>query len=325
MAVLRGGRRIGNFDIRLGLPRDKSLVDVHKDPRLRRKPGGSGTISRFLSQVNQGEGFARNNRYLVRINLPKPIGSLENNQGVNDLESTQVLENIDMMCSKVTLPNRDIATQPHLMYGPRREMPYAYQYSAQIECTFMGDKFLRQRLFFENWQKKIINLNTHNMSYYNDYVGSMDIFQLGQFDVDAELAQQDEADAAQGRPTPSPKPNDLASVTYGVRLFEVYPQTIGSIDFSYASENEITQVPITLNFRTWENLTIDQIDGATVGKTEGDVPTIKENNNFGLFGGILSNLPPELRRAGRDILQTTRRNLPIGRVTGGRLFPPFGR
>ena len=35
-------------------------------------------------------------------------------------------------------------------------------------------------------------------------------------------------------------------------------------------------------------------------------------------------LPPELQRAGRDILQTTRRNLPIGRVTGGRLFPPFG-
>ena len=30
MAILRGGRRIGNFDIRLGLPRDKSLVDVAK-------------------------------------------------------------------------------------------------------------------------------------------------------------------------------------------------------------------------------------------------------------------------------------------------------
>ena len=39
MAVLRGGRRIGNFDIRLGLPRDKSLVDVAKDPRLQRQPG----------------------------------------------------------------------------------------------------------------------------------------------------------------------------------------------------------------------------------------------------------------------------------------------
>ena len=323
MAVLRGGRRIGNFDIRLGLPRDKSLVDIHKDPRLKRKPGGSGTISRFISQVNQGEGFARNNRYLVRINLPKPIRKVT--AGVNDLESNQIVENINMMCNKVTLPNRDIATAPHLVYGPRREMPYAYQYSAQIECTFYGDKFLRQRMFFENWQKKIIDINSHDMKYYDDYVGSMDIFQLGQFDIDAELAQQDEADAAQGRPTPPAKPNDLHSVTYGVRLYEVYPQTIGSIDFTYASENEITNVPVTLNFRTWANLTIDQVDGATVGKTEGDVPTIKASKDFGLFGGILNKMPPELRRAGRDILQTTRRNLPIGRVTGGRLFPPFGR
>ena len=40
MAILRGGRRIGNFDIRVGditLSRDKSLVDIAKDPRLQRQ------------------------------------------------------------------------------------------------------------------------------------------------------------------------------------------------------------------------------------------------------------------------------------------------
>ena len=319
MAILRGGRRIGNFDIRVGLPRDKSLVDITKDPRLQRKPGGAGTIQRFLAQVNQGEGFSKNNRFIVRINLPKPIGSLTSKQGVNDLESNQIVENIDMMCNKVTLPNRDIATAPHLMYGPRREMPYAYQYSAQIECTFYGDKFLRQRMFFENWQKKILDLNSHNMSFYDDYVGSMDIYQLGQYDVKTE---EEATIAGETRKIPVPQP-DNASVTYGVRLFEVYPQTIGSIDFDYSAD-AITNVPITLNFRTWANLTIDQVNGATVGKTEGDVPTIKASKDFGLFSGILGKLPPEFRRAGRDILQTTRRNLPIGRVTGGRLFPPFG-
>jgi len=324
MAILRGGRRIGNFDIRLGLPRDKSLVDITKDPRLQRKPGGAGTIQRFLAQVNQGEGFARQNRFIVRINLPRPIGSLTNtnNKGVNDLESTQIVENIDMMCNRVTLPNRDIATAPHQVYGPRREMPYAYQYSSQIECAFYGDKFLRQRMFFENWQKKIISLNSHNMSFYDDYVGSMDIYQLGQFDVATENVIQD---GPPNRTRRVPKQQiDNASVTYGVRLFEVYPQTIGSLDMDYTAGNQITNVPITLNFRTWANLTIDQVNGATVGKTEGDVPTIKASKDFGLFSGILGKLPPEFQRAGRDILQTTRRNLPIGRVTGGRLFPPFG-
>ena len=148
----------------------------------------------------------------------------------------------------------------------------------------------------------------------------MDIYQLGQFDVETEDSV---SIAGQTRKFPK-KQIDNASVTYGVRLFEVYPQTIGSIDFDYAAENAITQVPITLNFRTWANLTIDQVNGAGVGKSEGDVPTIKASKDFGLFSGILGKLPPEFRRAGRDILQTTRRNLPIGRVTGGRLFPPFG-
>ena len=337
MAVLRGGRRIGNYDIRIGMPRDRSLVDVAKDPRLKRQPGGAGTIQRFLAQVNQGEGFARTNRYIVRINPPQTEKLIRDPNilggrvkvsaeygGKNELESNQTLENVDMMCNKVTMPNRDINTAAHQMYGPRREMPYAYSYSAQVECTFYGDKFLRQRLFFENWQKKLIDLETHDMKYYDSYVGSMDIYQLGQFDVEAEAAQRDGPEAAQGRPIPKPQPTDNASVTYGVRLFEVYPQTIGSYDYTYGSENEQVILPVTLNFRTWINLTIDQIDGATIGKSRGDVPTIKASKDFGLFSGILGKLPPELQRAGRDVLQTARRNLPIGRVTGGRLFPPFG-
>ena len=314
MAILRGGVRIFGQDIRIGIPRDKSLVNVAGDKRLSRKPGGAGTIQRFLAQVNQGEGFARTNRYIVRVNLPKPIANVLDEValtggGKNELESNQTVENIDMMCNSVTMPNRDIATAPHQMYGPRREMPYAYQYSANIECTFYGDKFLRQRMFFENWQKKIVNLNSHNLSYYNDYVGSMDIMQLGEFDIEQKNGQEQ---------------LDNASVTYGVRLFEVYPQTIGSMSYSYNNANQIASVPITLNFRNWANLTIDQINGATVGKSIGDVPTIKASKDFGLFSGILGKLPPEFQRAGRGILQTVKRNLPIGRVTGGRLFPPFG-
>ena len=310
MAVLRGGRRIGNFDIRLGLPRDKSLVDVAKDPRLQRKPGGSGVLQRFQAQINQGEGMARPNRFYVIINPPQklvttpggPPSQLSKNTN-NDLNSSAMRENMSMMCNKITLPSRDINTSPHKTYGPKREMPYAYSFNGEIELTFYGDKFLRQRMFWENWQKTIFDGETHDMRYYDDYVGSIDIFQLGQFDA---------------------KADDDARVTYAVRLYEVYPQIISPIDYTYGNNNAIVEVPVTLNFRNWVNLTIDQVNGATIGQAAGDKPTIKASKDFGLFGGILSKLPPEIRRAGRDILQTTRRNLPIGRVTGGRLFPPFG-
>ena len=66
---------------------------------------------------------------------------------------------------------------------------------------FYGDKFLRQRMFWENWQKTIFDGEAHDMKYYDDYVGSIDIFQLGQFNAGND---------------------DDGRVTYAVRLFEVY-------------------------------------------------------------------------------------------------------
>ena len=314
MAILRGGRRIGNYDIRVGLPRDRSLDNVNADERLRRKPGGNpeSTINRFIAEVNQGEGVARPNRFLIMVNPPQRILTesevLASEFGggsagtKNDLESLTMVRNIGMMCNKIDMPSRDINTTSHIMYGPKREMPYAYSFSGTIEATFYGDKFLRQRQFWETWQKKIFNYQTHNMNYYDDYVGSMDIMQLGQFESE----------------------QDKDRVTYAVRLYEVYPQTIGAITYDYSANDQLVNLPVTLNFRRWINLTIDQVEGATVGAAFGDVPEIKAGKDFGLFGGLLSKLPPEIRRAGRDIIQTTRRNLPIGRVTGGRLFPPFG-
>ena len=313
MAILRGGRRIGNFDLRIGLPRDRSLDNVNADARLRRKPGGNpeSTINRFMAELGQGEGLGRPSRYLVVVHLPKRILSdaelLASEFGgsnlgtMNDLESLNMMRNVGMMCNKVTIPNRDINTTPHLMYGPAREMPYAYSFSGQIECTFYGDKFNRQRLFFENWQKKIVDIKTHDLNYYKEYVGSVDIMQLGAFSSQM----------------------DRDRVTYAVRLNEVYVQTVGSYDLQYSATDQPLNIPVTLNFRTWHNLTIDQVDGATVGQKFGDVPTVKAAKDFGLFGGILNRLPPEVRRVGRDILQTTKRNLPIGRVTGGKVFPPF--
>ena len=316
MAILRGGTKIFGHDIRIGLPRDRSLDNVNADERLRRKPGGNSetTINRFIAQVNQGEGVARPTRFLIVIHPPQGdktgfgtnkgghhANEFDMTPGRNDLESSEIKRNVGMMCNKVTLPNRDIQTATHQMYGPSREMPYAYGFSGNIECTFYGDKFLRQRMFFENWQKKIMNIDTHNMGWYDDYCGTMDIYQLGSFS-----AQQ-----------------DRDRITYAVRLYEVYPQTIGSMEYSYGATDSAVNIPITLNFRTWKNLTIDQVNGMSVGSAFGSIPTVKASKEFGLFGGILSRLPPEIQRVGRDVLQTIKRNFPIGRVTGGRVFPPF--
>tara|TARA_B110000977_G_scaffold50735_1_gene68925 strand:- start:651 stop:1592 length:942 start_codon:yes stop_codon:yes gene_type:complete len=312
MAILRGGTKIFGQDIRIGLPRDRSMNNINGDPRF--KQGGQvgqgeSTINRFIAEINQGEGMARPTRYMVVIQPPQKIMDMQDymndsqspSSGSNDLESANIKRNVGMMCNSVTMPSRDVNTAASQQYGPQRRMPYAYSFSGELAMSFYGDKFLRQRLFFENWQKKIFNIQTHDMNFYDDYVGTMDIMQLGSFSSE----------------------KDRDRVTYAVRLYEVYPQTIGSYGMGYGSANEVVNVPITLNFRHWRNLTIDQVNNATVGQSFGDLPSIKPSKEFGLFGGILNRLPPEIQRAGRQVLSTAKRNLPIGKITGGRVFPPF--
>ena len=312
MAILRGGTRIFGQDIRIGIPRDKSLVNVAGDKRLQRRPGNpESTVGRFISQINMGEGVARPNRYLVRFWLNSKLKTIQYGQDVqggpppkqrNDYyTNAEMLRNINMMCNKVTLPSRDVNTTKHITYGPGREMPYAYSYPGNIDCTFYGDKYLRQRAFFEKWQTQIFSEDTHNMNYYDDYVGHMDIYQLG-------------ASGGEG---------DRDRITYAVRLEEVYPETIGSIDYDYGANDQLINVPISLRYRKWRNLTIDDINLASIGKSQGEFPTIKKGQDFGLFGGLLSKLPPELQRAGKQVIDAGRRNFPIGKLTGGRVQPPF--
>jgi hypothetical protein len=320
MAILRGGRRIFGQDIRIGIPRDKTLTTGGILKRYGELPGKSyssseTTLGRFAGQMAQGEGFARPTRFLVRIFAPNKLkiddsGSRDENtsvsasvQGVNSIGGQELARNVGMMCRSVQMPSRDINTKDFITYGPRRQMPYAYNFEGKVQLQVYGDKYLRQRMFFETWQKMIFDLNTHNMRYYDDYTGEVDILQLGS----------------------NKSENDRDRITYAVRLYECYPQTIGTYDYNYGSQNEIVNLPITLSFRNWRNLGIDQISNFTVGKSFSTLPEVTPDPGFGgIVGGILNKLPPELKRAGRDFTDGLRRRLPTGRITGGRVFPPFG-
>ncbi len=309
MAIFRAGKRIGNMDIRVGLPRDRTLDNVEGDKRLRRQPGTNPqtSIGRFVSEINRGEGIARANRFLIRLYPPKQVYSTDFDK-VDTLQSNDMIKNVELMCTSVALPHRDVLTENFVTYGPGRKMPYAYGYGSKIECMFMGDKFLRQRAFFETWQGKMHSLDTHNLQYYDNYIGSMEIYQLGQYR---------ETDQDTGY-------SDNYRLTYGVRLHEVYPETIGEIQYQSLTDDPIPMdIPISFAFRTWENITLDALNNVKFGQGVPDMPNIKPAKNYGIFGGILGKMPPEIKRASKQVIEKIRRDIPIGKSTGGRVYPPF--
>ena len=314
--MLRGGKRIGGFDVRIGLPRDRSLENVENDPRLRQKAGGNPetTIGRFQSYINEAEGFQRKARFYVEFGMPNGVTS-GNAVGDTDLQgddetqgfSTSVdthamrtdttKRRVQAFCNEISMPNREAITKEIRHNGPTRKFIYDYT-SAPITATFYTDKFMRERTYFEIWQKAAFSNVTHNYNYYNDYVAPVDIFALGSY------ASRQERD----------------DVTYGVRLFDCYPKTISEVSFAHAS-NDVQTFTVTFDFRYWVNYFIDRAGEIQVGASEFKQPTVKRAG--GVFGGLISKLPPEIRRAGRDVLNELRRRAPIGRITGGRVFPPF--
>jgi len=335
MAILRGGVRIGGFDVRLGLPRDRSLDNVESDPRFRQKAGGNPetTIGRFQSYVNEAEGFARKARFYVEFNLPRSSGSTANpitatnvngknadgDISIRDInlstagqeELTTFRDQGEMIslhkangrrvqafCSAIAMPERTIETKEIRHHGPAYKLAFDYK-SADITATFYCDKFLRERSYFETWQSAVFSLQSQNYNFYDNYVSDINIFQLGQF------ASRNERD----------------DITYAVKLFECFPKTIGPVQYSYEN-NAIQTFEVTFTFRYWINYFLERSGNIELGSPNFRDVTVK--SGFGAFGGILNKLPPELRRAGVDVLQGLKRRIPIGGITGGRVFPPFG-
>ena len=319
MAILRGGKRIGGFDVRIGIPRDRSLDDVAGDKRLQRRQGGNPatTIGRFQSYVNEAEGFARKARYYAEFTLPKGVAGPLFSEGFEDtspaaLEKQAFPSQSDLLavqqangrrvrafCSNISMPEREMTTK-EIRHGnaPARNIVYDMK-SAPISATFYADKFMRERSYFELWQKTAMSTaETFNTNYYENYVSNMNIFQLGQF------ASRQERD----------------DITYGVQLIDCYPSKIGAIEYSHDA-NTVQTISVDFSFRYWINYFIDRQGNIELGTPTGKVPTIK--NDRGIFGSLINKLPPELRRAGRDVLNDLRRRVPLGRITGGRVFPPF--
>ena len=139
MAILRGGKRIGGYDIRIGLPRDRSLDDVQSDPRLRQKAGGNPetTMGRFQAMVNEAEGFQRKARFYVEFALPRGSLNQVTTQTIEDeqngfsipeliasVNTPQTKRRVQAFCSAISMPSREAVQKEIRHNGPTRKFVY---------------------------------------------------------------------------------------------------------------------------------------------------------------------------------------------------------
>ena len=348
MAIFRGGVKIFGSDVRIGIPRDRSLDNILFDPRFQDIEGGQkpenpnlsttkpALINQMLQYIAQGEGLARSNRFYVSFRLPKnrvELGTEDEfaqfdsadfeaidergieqkgfsggyNRAVQDKDGRRV----NAFCKGITMPDRTMATES-VINGPGAPYNIVTDHTyGDITATFYADKYLRERQYFELWQKSAFNDRTNNYEFYDNYVSDIDIFQLGQF-----------ANTAGSSEDPSARDD----VTHGVKLYDCFPTSIGAPTLAYDASG-VVEFTVTFKYRYWLNYFINKTADVELGDGGFDKSIAQEPGRIkhggGLFGSFFAFLPPELRRAGRDVLGDLKRRIPIGDLTGGRVFPPF--
>ena len=197
--------------------------------------GTSAVLNEILASTHENDGMAFPSKYEVLF-LP-PSGSRgSGGVGASTNLFSQVLlgqvgggdtRDVSFQCNSIEFPPRtiDVAADENI-YGPARKIAQGYTVG-DITGKFYCHNDMREKKFFETWQRLAYNPQTFAMGYYDDYVGTIQIFQLDQ----------------------------RGNRTYGCELIECFPNTIAAQALDSTQATTVTEVSVTFSYRWWRNLT----------------------------------------------------------------------
>ena len=195
-----------------------------------------GVINEVLSGFRSEDGYAKPSRYEITLNPPSGGRGKSINSNLMSILMPQntsegTTRQTSLRCESIEFPGRNLDTVADVnIYGPERNIVNGYSY-ADITGVFQCSTDLKEKTFFETWQRLAYDNTAWNFEYYDTYTGSIDIFQL----------------------------DENNRKRYGVQLIECFPKTIAAQSLSYAPSTEIQKISVTFAYRFWKNLT-DEAD-----------------------------------------------------------------
>ena len=184
-------------------------------------------IDQLKGVASKGRGFASTNQFLVEL---PPVGGYNTND-------------LNILCTNVNLPGRQIMTQERLIGLKARKMPNGFA-SDDINLTFhvMNDYSIRK--YFEAWQNKVINQDTFEIGYANDFTEQVRIKQLRKgmafdFPIDKIFGLNLDLDI-----------RTQESIIYTCVLKDAFPTTMNTIEFS-DEQDGLVKLNVQLSYTNW--------------------------------------------------------------------------
>ena len=192
-------------------------------------------LNEFLGRGRDG-GYARPNRFEIMIIPPSGVRGTGNTANLfnpftaitNKLSGDGTLRNVIFNCESFSIPGRNLVSSPDTnLYGPEREVVTAQSFG-DIDSTFYLSSDLKEKRFFDAWTSMAAGAESNGfaLSYYHDYVGRVEIYQL------------DENDER----------------TFGCVLIDCYPKTVAPLAVSQAIASDIQKLSVTWTYRYWKSL-----------------------------------------------------------------------
>ena len=163
--------------------------------------------------ISKHGGFARGNKYTVTISKPKKLSVIP--------------EDLQLMCETVSLPTRSAATNELSMYGPVQSFPYRFTFTEASLSFYVTEDFEIKKVF-DAWQEIIIDPVSGDLGYFDDYKCSIIIKKY------------------------SSGEGVSIGEDYPVKLIDAWPSIIGEIALGHSLGGDVLRLPVTFQFRKWE-------------------------------------------------------------------------
>jgi hypothetical protein len=228
-------------------------------------------------------------------------------------------QKMNLYCSKVSIPDKSFNISLPRTYGAPYPWPTAVQYGT-LSTTFYCDGTMHIKTYFDAWQKLIYNDMTGNFNFYNEYTSSFNIHtrttiatggQTGKAQIDEgeNETQQwakdlsagiksatkafDKATGVDGPRDAKQSKFDIPTVqfrdNYGVKIFDCFPASVGTIDLGHDSASNVATFDVTWAYRKWNPFKIGGLGNRSeVNLSIGEFRNEKDGFPF------LEDLPPEL-------------------------------